>query len=213
MVLDRNPRFGVDQSFTEKAKGSLEMLWGATKGDPSAIPLSYLENLRHEFSDGKVSMLELIDRVDLGPEATYDDYCEVVDALMSVSPGAWPAPETVLSVNKDALLYEIKPEWSFAEEEDFLGQESQVEGENADPMSEKMELFLKKVISSVYLDGVSEVTDQEGNPPSQTNNYLLSDDGKTFSGIFYDSGAQQAEAKQFPFAIKEGSKGQWVIEY
>ena len=79
-------------------------------------------------------------------------------------------------------------------------------------MSEKMEMFFKKVISSVYLDGVTEVTDAEGNPPNSSNNYLLSEDGKTFSGIFYDSPPNE-KAKQFPFQITEKAEGTWQIQY
>jgi hypothetical protein len=79
-------------------------------------------------------------------------------------------------------------------------------------MSEKMELFLKKVISSVYLDGVTEVTDMQGNPPNTANNYLLSPDGKQFVGVFYDSPPNE-QSKSFPFVISEKSDGQWQIKY
>jgi hypothetical protein len=75
-----------------------------------------------------------------------------------------------------------------------------------------METFFKKVISSVYMDGVTEVTDAEGNPPTESNNYLMADDGKSFSGIFYDSPPNE-QAKKFPFSISEGQGGTWSIKY
>jgi hypothetical protein len=75
-----------------------------------------------------------------------------------------------------------------------------------------MELFLKKVIASVYRDGVTDVTDAEGNPPTAANNYLLSDDGKSFSGIFYDSPPGE-QAKKYPFQIIEKGPDQWQIKY
>ena len=81
-----------------------------------------------------------------------------------------------------------------------------------DPLSEKMELFFKKVISSVYMDGVTEVTDAQGNPPNSSNNYLMAPDGKTFSGIFYDSPPNE-QTKQYPFTITEGQNGKWSIKY
>jgi hypothetical protein len=84
--------------------------------------------------------------------------------------------------------------------------------QTADPLSSKMELFFKKVISSVYQDGVTEVTDLQGNPPNSSNNYLMSPDGKSFSGIFYDSPPNET-AKKFPFKITEGANGQWQIKY
>jgi hypothetical protein len=201
MAFDRNPKYGEDQSFSEGARRVADLLWETTNGDLSAAPRSYLENLRHEYSEGTVSMLELMDRVDLGENATYDDYCEVIDALLEVDPSQWPQPDSVLSVSKSALLHEVEPEFSEFDELDFA---------EDDDMSDKMETFLKKVISSVYLDGVGNVTDTNGDPPNEANNYLLSDDGKEFSGIFYGSTAQGK--KSFPFTITD-KNGQWSIKY
>lgn len=232
MAFDRNPKFGKDQSFSEGARRVADLLWETTGGDVSAFPKSYLENLRYEFADGKVSMLELIDRVDLGPNATYEDYCEIVDRLLEVDSSQWPNPEAVVEIPSGRLKYEIEPEYDFSEfdfadeitEEAMISEspegsvaeeavvERPVPTQSADALSEKMELFFKKVISSVYLDGVTEVTDQEGNPPNQANNYLLSEDGKQFSGIFYDSPPNEG-AKQFPFVITEKSDGVWSIQY
>ena len=226
MSSDRNPKFGKDQSFSEGARRVTDLLWDTTHGDLSAFPKSYLENLRHDFADGRVSMLELIDRVDLGPEASYDDYCEMVETLICVDPSQWPEPDTVLEVPGSRLDYEIEPDYDFSEFDfaDEITQEEVVsEGPGgvvaeeetqvqSDPLSDKMELFFKKIIASVYLDGVTNVTDSQGNPPNQANNYLMADDGKSFSGIFYDS-AQGQQAKQFPFVIKEGATGKWNISY
>lgn len=202
MAFDRNPKFGADLSFSESAKRVTNLLWETTGGNFSEFPRSYLETLRHEFSDGKISMLELIDRVDLGPEATYDEYCEVVEALMSVDPTQWPEPDSVLQVQSDKLEFQIEPEPTEFNEFEFA------EGD----LSAKMETFLKKVIASVYLDGVTDVTDGEGNPPNEANNYLMADDGKSFSGIFYDA-ASGEKARQFTFTISEKKDGNWQISY
>ena len=200
MTFDRNPKFGADLSFTEGARRVADLLWENTGGDVTQFPKSYLETLRHDYADGRVSMLELMDRVDLGPEATYEEYCEVFDSLLDVNPISWPAPESVLAVDKGALLYEVEQDFSEFEEFSFA----------EDDMSSKMETFLRKVISSVYLDGVSSVTDDNGDPPNSSNNYLLSDDGKEFSGVFYGSTAKGKEA--FPFTITDNN-GKWSIEY
>jgi hypothetical protein len=231
MAFDRNPKYGKDQSFSEGARRVADLLWENTGGDVSQFPKSYLENLRYEFSDGKVSMLELIDRVDLGPDATYEDYCEVVDTLMGVDPGKWPDPDHVVEVPAGRLQFEVEPEYDFSEfdfadeveEEEVvasspdgtIAEEAVAEQQTPtqpDAMSEKMELFFKKVISSVYLDGVTNVTDQQGNPPNSANNYLLSEDGKQFAGIFYDTPANE-QGKKFPFVISEKGNGQWQIRY
>ena len=228
MALDRNPKFGADQAFAEGARRVTDFLWENTGGDLSMFPQSYLETLRYEFSDGQVSMLELMDRVDLGPEASYEDYCEVREALMQVDPSEWPNPEDIVEIPSGHLLYEIEPDLDFSEfnfEEEIVSEEMVAEGpggevvgesatveENVDPLSSKMELFFKKVISSVYMDGVTEVTDLQGNPPNQSNNYLMDPDGKSFAGIFYDSPPNE-QAKKFPFKITEGANGKWQIKY
>jgi len=213
MVLDRNPKFAENTYFETSARKVTDLLWETTGGDPSKFPVSYLETLRHDYSDGKVSMLELMDRIDLGENATYEDYCEVVDKLICVDSSAWPNPSSITEVQTSKLLYEIEPEFNFSEF-DFADEviEEEVAVGEVDTMSDKMETFLKKVISSVYLDGVTEVTDVEGNPPNSQNNYLLSEDGKTFQGIFYDSPPNES-AKKFPFQITEGADSQWSIKY
>jgi hypothetical protein len=213
MVLDRNPKFAENAYFETSARKVTDLLWETTGGDPSKFPVSYLENLRHDYSDGKVSMLELMDRIDLGENATYEDYCEVVDKLICVDSSFWPNPSSITEVQTSKLLYEIEPEFNFSEF-DFADEviEEEVAVGEVDTMSDKMETFLKKVISSVYLDGVTEVTDVEGNPPNSQNNYLLSEDGKTFQGIFYDSPPNES-AKKFPFQITEGADNQWSIKY
>ena len=228
MSYDRNPKFGGDRAFADGAKRVTDLLWETTGGDLASFPKSYLENLRHEYAEGNVSMLELIDRVNLGPDATYEDYCEVVDALMEVNPDEWPSPDAVVEVPASRLQFEIEPEVDFSEfdfADELIEEEAVVESPNEtvaeeeviaeqtpDPLSEKMELFFKKVISSAYLDGVTAVTDQEGNPPTSANNYLMSDDGKQFTGIFYDAPPDQ-QAKQFPFVINEKANGVWQIQY
>lgn len=228
MAFDRNPKFGKDQAFSEGARRVADMLWENCGNDLTAFPKSYLENLRHEYADGRLSMLELIDRVDLGPNATYDDYCEAVDALMAVDYSMWPHPDDIVEVPFGHLLHEIDPPLDYSEVLDFADEviaegmamdgpggevmEEGVEEVQADPLSDKMELFFKKVISSVYMDGVTEVTDLQGNPPNQANNYLMAPDGKSFSGIFYDSPPNE-QAKKFPFKITEQGSGKWQIKY
>jgi hypothetical protein len=220
MVFDRNPKHGKDQSFSEGARRVADLLWEATGGDVSQIPQSYLENLRHEFSDGRVSMLELIDRVDLGPDATYDDYSEVIELLLYADPARFTNIPATIEIQPSHLQFEIDDiefdfsEFNFAEE--IVAEEEIVEqpvpGQAQDPVSAKMELFLKKVISSVYVQGITEVTDTQGNPPNSANNYLLSEDGTFFSGIFYDSPPNE-QARQYPFKISNKGGDDWQIEY
>jgi len=219
MAYDRNPQYGKDQTFAEGARRVADFLWEATEGDLSAFPQSYLETLRHQYSDGKVSMLEFIDKVDLGPEATYDDYCEVVEALLKIDPAQFNNLNGIVQLQPSHLQYELDSDFDFSEfdfAEEVLEEETEMitaPGQpGRDPLSNKMELFLKKVISSVYRDGVTAVTDAQGNPPNAANNYLLSDDGTKFEGIFYDSPPNE-KAKQYPFVITEKGPDQWAIQY
>ncbi len=196
--MDRNPRFGEDIRFQSDARRVADLLWETCGTDFSEIPPAYLATLRHEYADGKVSMCELMDRINLGPDATYEEYCEVFDKLLYVEPSQFPNPESVLEVKTEELLVETQ---DFAEAFDFA---------EDDNLSSNVEKFLKKVIASVYTDGVSDVSDAEGNPPSEANNYLLSEDGTQFSGVFYDKGGSRK--KEFPFVISE-QNGRWSISY
>lgn len=228
MAYDLNPKFGADQHYSDTAREIADLLWEVTNGDPSSFPRSYLEHFRHEYEDGKVSMLELIDRVDLGPDATYEDYCEVVDLLMEVDPAEFGDPDKIVEIQPSHLLYELENDFDFSEfnfAEDIVEEEMVAEGPEGmvaeeaiaetpapDPISDKMELFLKKVIASVYRDGVTAVTDKEGNPPNAANRYLLSPDGSRFEGIFYDSPPNE-QAKKFPFVIMDQGGDKWAIQY
>ena len=197
--MDLNPKFGGDGAYVRDARRVTDLLWETTKGNFAESPQSYLETLKYEFSDGKVSMLELIDRVDLGPSATYEDYSQVFDALVYSEPSQWPDTDSIISVNPELLLNEAD---SFEFDEFEYSEQD---------MSSKMETFLKKVIASVYKDGVSDVTDRAGDPPSEGNNYLLSDDGKQFSGVFF--GLSNKDGKQpFLFTITD-NKGTWQVKY
>jgi hypothetical protein len=200
MVMDRNPKFDTDAQFAEGARRVADLLWENTGGDVSAFPKSYLETLRHDYSDGRVSMMELIDRVDLPAGATYDDYVEVIDALLYADPSQWPDPESVIGVKTDKLLSQGE---DFSEAFDF-------EEYAEEDLSHKIEQFLKKIIASVYTEGVTDITDENGDPPNEHNNFLLSDDGTEFNGIFY--GKRDGKTKSHPFTILE-SKGNWQIRY
>jgi hypothetical protein len=199
MVMDRNPYFGRDENFENSARKVADMLWEASKGNLQAVPNNYVETLSHEYLDGSVSLLNLLNKVSLSNK-TYEEFSEVVEQLLYTQASDWPAEDSILEIQSEKLLYEIETEefdFDFAEPQD---------------LSEKAELFLKKVISSVYLDGVSSVSDKEGNPPNISNRYLMAPDYKSFAGTFYDR-SDKENVKKFDFEVKEGSKGDWQIKY
>ena len=48
----------------------------------ATFPALNLDRLKRDYHSGKLTMRELMDKVDLGPDATYEDYCEVFDSLI-----------------------------------------------------------------------------------------------------------------------------------
>lgn len=204
MAIDRNPTFGADVNKERDARTVADLLWKTSGGDFSRVPYNYLEQLGFEYSDGSISILDQLSKVELS-YGSYEEFSEVVDKMVRVNPEEWPDSDSIVSIPAGKLLYEIEPEpfefsefdWDFADPAD---------------MSNKMELFFKKAISSVYTDGVTSVTDSKGNPPNAQNNYLMAADGKSFSGIFYDA-PKGEKAKNYTFTIKENSKGKWEIRY
>lgn len=204
MTYDRNPYLSKDDQFINSAMKAVDVLWEATGGDLSNTPDRYLESLNYSYSDGSVSMLSQLNKVDFSEDTTYEDFVSVAKSLVKVDPDQWPEVEFTEEIQASKLDFEVGGVEDFSEEEfDFA---------DGGDMSSKMELFFKKVISSVYLDGVTSVTDKDGNPPNEANNYLMAPDGKSFSGIFYDSPPND-KAKKFPFKISEKSDGKWQIKY
>lgn len=205
MTLDSNPSFGRDDQYRMQAHRAVETLWRATSGDISKVPESYLESLSYEYSDGSSSLLPALNKVEFSEGCTQEEFWEVVDALIKVDPNNWPDLDYIESIPSGKLIYEVEPEFDFSESDwDFA---------TPGVTSDKVELFLKKVIASVYTDGVTSVTDKEGNPPNARNNYLMSADGKSFSGMFHDAPPEGENDKHFAFVIREKKGGNWEIRY
>jgi hypothetical protein len=73
---------------------------------------------------------------------------------------------------------------------------------------EEVKEMLLTAINSVYTGAeVFEVYDTEGRIPQHCNNYLLSDDGVTFSGVFIDD-----DDNEVAFTIVDNN-GSWSIKY
>jgi len=199
-MYDNNPRFGVDDQYVSTAQRVSDLLWETCGHDLSSIPDAYLETLYHEYSDGRVSQLPLLNKLNLGDAPTYEEFSEAVRHLTygEVNPTPFeyveeiPAYKLGQQPDLDFSEFNLDDEYSFAEED----------------MGPKVEKFLKKVISSVYTDGVTRVTDKSGKPPSAANNFLMSEDGSEFTGLFFDAVGK----KKFPFKISE-SGGNWNISY
>ncbi len=198
-MFDTNPKFGADQNYAATAARVADTLWEACGGDVSTIPQYYLDQLAYEYSDGRESLLPALDRLTNGDEPIgYEEFSEAVATLIQGSSSY--GPNDVVEVPIGKLLDEPAQDFS---EFDF----DSVDFAEGD-MGPKVAKFLAKVISSIYTDGVNRVTDQNGKPPSEENNFLMSPDGTEFKGLFFDT----VGMKKFPFSLKD-KNGKWTLQY
>lgn len=196
-VFDTNPKFGADYEYATTAARVAESLWETCGGDVSIIPQYYLDQLAYTYSDGRESLLPALDRLTFGQTPTFDEFSEAVAELIYGSSSV--SPEAVSEIPVSKLLGEPQGiDFSEFDSEDFAESD----------LGPKVQTFLKKVISSVYTDGVTRVTDKNGQPPSEENNFLMNEDGTEFSGLFFDA----VSKRKFPFKISEKG-GKWSILY
>ena len=67
--------------------------------------------------------------------------------------------------------------------------------------------FFIQTLSTKLLDGAIDVTDDDFLPPSERNNFLLSEDGKKFSGW-----VTTATRNIYQFELIEGKRGKWGVK-
>ena len=170
------------------------LLWEASKGDPSGIPLDYAEHLHYTYSDGCVSLAPLLPLMEDYSELEDFEIEEAVEMLGKVSPGDWPNIEDIEGVSVEELLKIYDEDASVFEfVEDNLG------------TAEKVEKVLIEVISSVFGDTVSTIRSEKGYFANPKNNFLQEDDG-TFAGTFMYDG------NKFMFEVAPAEDG-WICTY
>jgi hypothetical protein len=162
----------VDSAYTAKYLGISRMLWEASKGDPLSIPADYCEHLRHEYVDGDISLVSLLNKFDYTEGLEDFEIEEAIEMLGKVRPEDWPNVEDIEGVSVEDLLHVYDEN---ASEFDFV--------EDNLSTAEKVEKVLIEVISSVFGDRVSTVRSEKGYYANPKNNFLQEDDG-TFAGTF-----------------------------
>ncbi len=170
------------------------LLWQASEGDPSRIPLDYAEYLNHTYADGDISLVSLLPKVEEYSELEDFEIEEAIELLGKVTPGDWPDVEDIESISAEELLrvYDVDAtEFSFVE--DNLS------------TAEKVEKVLAEVISSVFGDKVSTIRSEKEFFPNPKNNFLQEDDG-TFAGTFMHDG------NKFIFEVYPDEQG-WGCTY
>ena len=184
----------ADSAYQAKLLPMARLLWEASKGDPSGIPLDYAEHLHHTYSDGCVSLAPLLPLMEDYSEMEDFEVEEAIEMLGKVSPGDWPDIEDIKGVSVEELLRvydEDATEFDFVE--DNLG------------TAEKVEKVLIEVISSVFGEKVSTIRSEKGFFPNPKNNFLQEEDG-TFAGTFMYDG------NKFLFEVAPAEDG-WICTY
>lgn len=180
----------ADAAYQAKYLGVARMLWDASHGIAEDIPENYCEYLSHEYSDGDISLVPLLPKLDYTENLEEWEVEEAIEMLGKVSPEDWPDVENIQSISAEALLQEPE-EFSFVE--DNLS------------TAEKTERVLSQAISSVFGAPVSEIRSEKGYFPNPKNNFLQEDDG-TFAGTFKHDG------RKFMFEVFPDEQG-WTITY
>jgi len=91
--------------------------------------------------------------------------------------------------------------------ENFDAHLSEVDTESETEMEKFMKDFFIQTLSTQLLDGAIDVTDDDFLPPSERNNFLLSEDGKKFSGW-----VTTATRNIYQFELIEGKRGKWGVK-
>ena len=80
----------LEGQVTQNSKNQISSLLlqsDATIDFRVAFPMAYdcvedLDSLKEAYECGRLSLREVIESVDLGPDASYEDYCEIFDYLL-----------------------------------------------------------------------------------------------------------------------------------
>jgi hypothetical protein len=184
----------ADTAYTAKYLGIARMLWEASEGDPSAIPADYCEYLNHEYIDGDISLVSLLNKFDYTEELEDFEIEEAIEALGKVNPDDWPNIEEIEGVSLEELLKVYEKD---ASEFDFV--------EDNLSTAEKVEKVLIEVISSVFGDKVSTIRSEKGYFANPKNNFLQEDDG-TFAGTF------EYDGNKYLFEVAPVENG-WICTY
>ena len=91
--------------------------------------------------------------------------------------------------------------------ENFDSHLEEVDTDSESGMEDFVKDFLIQTLSTKLLDGAIEVTDDDCLPPSERNNFLMSPDGKKFSGW-----VTTATRNIYQFDLVESKKGKWGVK-
>ena len=184
----------ADAAYQAKFLPMARLLWDASQGVPQDIPSDYCEHLHHEYIDGDISLVPLLNRFDYTEGLEDFEVEEAIEMLGKVSPTDWPHFEDIEGVSVEELLRIYDED---ASEFDFV--------EDNLSTAEKVEKVLIEVISSVFGEKVSTIRSEKGYFANPKNNFLQEEDG-TFAGTFMYDG------NKFMFEVAPAEDG-WICTY
>ena len=184
----------ADAAYQAKFLPMARLLWDASQGVPQDIPSDYCEHLHHEYIDGDISLVPLLNRFDYTEGLEDFEVEEAIEMLGKVSPTDWPHFEDIEGVSVEELLRIYDED---ASEFDFV--------EDNLSTAERVEKVLIEVISSVFGDRVSNIRSEKGYFANPKNNFLQEEDG-TFAGTF------NYGDNKFIFEVAPSEDG-WICTY
>lgn len=181
-----------DWTYASTYANNLKLLFQASGESWAGIPEEYLAHFYHEYEDGDISLLPLVNKLsntDFLEDCQID---EVVEVLSKVNASEWTDLDSVEAIDAESILSN-----SFANISDYV--------EDNLSTADKVEKVLKVVIEDSFDKGVQYIRSRKGKYPSPENNFLQEEDG-TFAGIFSYKG------HLFNFEIAPTEKG-WLCTY
>lgn len=170
----------------------------AVGGDWGSIPSNYLDHFNHSYSDGDISLIPAIGKLENTDFLEIWELDEVVEVLSKVDPSEWPSIDHIESIDAPSLLHgEGSSDGTLGNLQEFV--------EDNLGTSEKVQRALKATIESVFGDKIDNIRGRNGDFPSPKNHFLLEKDG-TFAGTF------KFQDFVFDFEIAPTEKG-WLCTY
>jgi len=173
------------------------MLWQASAGNPANIPVDYCEHLNHEYLDGDISLVPLLNRFESFSELEEEEIEEAIEMLGKVSPEDWPNVEDIEGISLEEMLRVYDDIATGLVDYEYV--------EDNLSAAEKVEKCLIEVISSVFGDKVSTIRSEKGYYANPKNNFLQEDDG-TFAGTF------EYDGNKYIFEVAPAENG-WICTY
>jgi hypothetical protein len=188
----------LDSQYQTQALRAVQTLLQGSGGIFSRIPESYSKHLKHDYSDGDISLLSCIHAFEFTEELEDWQIEEAIHELAKVDPDEWPEPDSITSISLDGVYHRDDERGLVFDAEDFA-EVTDMEYGN------KVGRMFKSAIESVFGQEVDSVGDSSGKAPSKAGGFCKDGDG--FKGTF------EHDKKKFTFELCKDEAGDWHLAY